>query len=267
MPTLQDLVLALGVPFRDNLYSTTTADAGPANQLIDNALANDAAGLWNSSEVLFLDTGALTGKNPQIVKDSTADGTLTLSGVWTPGAGVPAGTEYVLLRVRGRGIPFRYRLDALRQVIEALPNEGVETEVVLPGGAQYGTYLYTIPAGLDTVYRVMLRSPVGVAPFYELGVPPARWQLRPGRQILISKRNIGRYQQDIVLHGRAFPTWSNDLTSTYHVQIADVVERAAELLTTFTDVPAQQVGHQNLQQERLRDSGEYLYPSEQWILD
>lgn len=267
--SLAEIILALGVPARDNLIGTTTSDAGTPNQMVDATRRGQVANTWVGSEVLFYSgLGPTTGLNPKLVTafDNTT-GTFTLSDNWATGNGVPANTPYALINIRGKGFPFQYRRDAVTQALAAMASEGTQVEVTVSGGAVVGQYVYDIPDdGIDTVHTVSLRSLATDLSFWELGIPGNKWELRPGRRILINRRGIGNTPSDIVLRGRYYPTVSTRLSDTFNVQKDEVVNLALEFLTLLSANPAEARANQNLMQERLRFGGDYAYPNERAII-
>ncbi len=273
-PTLRDLVLAVGVPFRDNLAGTTTADAGPRNLMVDARRQGDADDIYRGSEVLFLDTAGMAADNPlRVVASDAASGALTLDDDWGGSTGVPAGTRYVLMRLRGKGVPYDYRVQALQLVVEAMAQEGLDVEVTVPGGAVRGQYAYPIPAGLDTLHTVLLRRPAGSdMPFWQQEVPPGRpggagpgWYLQPGRTLLVTYRKLGWVPADLVLRGRYYPAFTGSLDDSFPVPKDEAVAGAVEWLTLLATQPERQAANTKLMQERARSGGDYLYPSEQRI--
>lgn len=269
MATVQDLVIAVGTPFRDNLRSTTTASAGAGakNQFIDSRRIGSTDNVWVGCDVLFLDRTGMTAVMPaKVIAFTALTGTFTIDQNWNAANGVPSGTRYVLMNLRGRGKPYQQRLDALELAINALSQEGTDAEVLVAGGAVMGTYTYTIPAGLDLVHTVLLRSQVGSTDWWQVEIPPAKWELLPGRKIFLNNRKLGSRAMDIVLWGVLYTAFDGSvLTNSYNVQTDEVVSLVAEIMTMSGDGQGDGALSARLQQERLRFEGDYAYPSAQRI--
>lgn len=265
--TLLDLILALGVPARDNVPGVATSTPATNTKLVDSRLAGRVDDAWAGSEVLFNTATPPLGLNPKVITAfDSVTGTLTMNEAWDVPNGVPSGTVYTLLNIRGDGLPFQYRLDAVKHALATMADEGTQVEVSVAGGAVYGTYVYTIPAGIDTVHTVVLRSPSGSSFFFEEHLSGGKWDLQPGRKLLVNRRGLGRTATDIVLRGRYYPAVSNTLTASYNVQRDEVVALAMEFLTQLPQTPQEAATNVRLMQERLRAGGDYAYPNERRII-
>lgn len=264
--TLAQLVVDLGVPFKDNLEGTTSSDSATRNQFIAAGLAGNRNDAWKGSEVLFLDTTGMTGNNPKKVTGfNAATGTFTMNEDWNTSIGVPTGVRFVLVRLRGQGVPFTLRKRAIQRAIEDMADAGAVTSLNL-GAVVAGQYRYTIASGLDTVFEVVLRSPASSSAFYQVQIPPAQWWLEPGRVLGLRTNKIGRMSADLIVTGRYYPTFSDALTTTYNLSADSVIKEAAEWLTLFSTQPGEQSAHNALMGDRLRSYQEYWYPSEQRII-
>jgi hypothetical protein len=258
--TLRDMVIQVGWPFRDNLKGRTTLDAGGSqkNVLIDESLKGDKDDRWFGSEVLF--SGVLTTENPKTVNSSNSvTGALTLDSDWNSATGVPANTDYVLMRLRGMGVPFDYRLSALEHAINRVDAAAATDDlgVVVNGSA------YPIPEGYETVWRVWLKDSRGA---YE--IPFRRWALVPGGQLeLASAYTINSTDPfHLYISGTYLPSFSTNLDSTYNVS-SGVIDDAIEWLTLMSQRPNEQAGGNKMFTERQRrDGGDYRRPNERRVL-
>lgn len=265
--TLSELIIALGIPGRDNVEGVTTSDSGNPLQLADTRRKGQVANTWNGSEVLFPDTTPPNGLNPKrVVAFDNSTGTFTLDDGWDTGSGVPANTRYVLLNVRGKGLPYDYRLQAVVYALETMANQGLPVEVPVVGGAVSGQYYYTIPSGIDIIHTVSLRSPSGSTTFWELELPGNKWDTRPGRQLLVNRRGLGNVETDIILRGTSYPAVSTSLTASYPVQRDEVLALALEFLTLLSRTPQDAATNAKLMQERIRTGGDYAYPNQRRVI-
>ena len=265
MATLQDALLAVGDVLRDNLRGTTTTSiSSPANQMHDSRLAGGLDNRFAASQVVFLGDGvpARTGLNPQTVTGSSAgDGILTLSDVWTPGAGVPVGVPYALIGARGQRFPYDARVAAIQAaVLEIEPYvDVIDKTQTITAGMWEG---YSIPATLDSVVDVYLvlndgtnygRSVVrqGLRAIY-----PDTWTLDFDRAIPIQAGWTIEY------HGRKAQAVPTALTDTIAGDFRRIVLSAVEQLLASTSRKNEQMQEGMLAQRRFFIAASKRLPGE-----
>lgn len=102
--TLGECVADFAIELGDAVEGTATG--GSTTTLVDStrANANLDSSEWLDSELLILEPGAVTDRNPQPVTAFTpASGTFTFPTAVTA---ITAGVDYLLLNARGRGVTF-----------------------------------------------------------------------------------------------------------------------------------------------------------------
>jgi hypothetical protein len=276
--SLGSILLAMGVPTRDNLPGLTTSDAAAFNQFVDNRRISQTDNILVGSEVIWNDyifegvTSHIAlpsdpvpfSAGPDLITGFTAaTGTFTMRDAWNTSNGVPAGKKYTLINLRGRGMPYDYRLQAARFAIESLAADGVVTEYTAAAAGAPNVYNFTVPTGyLDTVYAVRLRSLPGAATYFDVPVNPRSWHLEPNRGIYITAKQVTSTNVQVVLQGRVWPSWNDDLSTLIPLQRDEVVKAALEWMTLFPKNARENAAHQALMMDS-RASAEYWFPNEE----
>lgn len=259
---LQEIISALADAARDYVPGETTAASGATNMLTDATKAGRRPNHWQNSEIIFCQPGAsaagMAGSNPFVVA-AYNDGIFTLDHDFGP-AGVPQGLEYYIVRNHGQGNPYRSYLNAVRRALDNLgySDRTIDNSLVTAAG----TYDYTIPATLDTVYAVEL-STSDYGP-YQLAAD--RWQLLPGRKLRLADNTSVDWLWGITLYGRKFSSMPDDPASLLTVDLDDVVDFALEFLNRTSNRQVDQVKGQSLQAERIRFKRRHALPNERRII-
>jgi hypothetical protein len=265
MATLADLVVQVGYALRDNVAGVTSNDSPIRNQAIDTDLGVGSAGRWKGSQILFISNlDSLTGDNPKQVRDfNSSSGILTLHDDWNSTNGVPANTQYVLMRLQGRGHPYETRVSALKYAYNKLniysipaPYRGITTVAA--------DYQYPLPSTIDTVFRVIVENSTGDR--VDLGAPGRKWELNPGGQIEFNSKINVAAPYTIEIWGRKFETLPTSLTATIVGNPDEIVDLAVEFLLATSPRPENQAEKGGLMQERFRLHHEYSFPNERLIL-
>lgn len=228
--TLQDLILALADAARDLTLGRTTASMTGSTKMQDSSRAGQGRDRhWENSEVFFLEpaatTAGRTGNQPFVITGyNAADGTFTLSHGFSNAAGVPSGVEYAIIRTRGQGHPYRSYQRALRYALEKMELAVDARDSALVTANE--TFVYTIPAGLDTLYDVWF-----VRGTQRQSLRPDWWDTAPGRQLLLRNRYLTVGEGwTLELHGTKRVQLPENLTDTINVPYDDVVEFGLEFL-------------------------------------
>lgn len=279
--TLGSIIVGIGVPTRDNLFGKTTQASAVKNQFVDTKFITQTDDIYVSSEVLWTDYIDETGNNPHIfvptdrspntpgpdviIDSQGSTGIFTLRQDWNNANGVPQDFSYVMMNIRGRGIPYDYRLAAARYAIESMADKGIVREYDAGAGVAQ-TRSFTIPGGtLDTVFDVRLRSLVDAGTYFDTSIAPRSWHLRPNRVVEVSARQVESTNARVIIVGRVYPQWSDDLNTTIPVARDVVVRGALEWMSLYPRGAREAAAHSSLMQDRMRNQSEYWFPNEERI--
>lgn len=151
---LRDCIVDLAVELDDGLLGTATG--GTTATLVDSTRANSSLSTteWVGSELLILEPGAITDRNPQpVVTFTRASGTFTIPTAVANA--ITSGTDYLLMNLRGRGIPFqKLKRTILAAWREVAPTQEVADEVNFTTD---GGYRLAIPAQWRDVAGIQVR--------------------------------------------------------------------------------------------------------------
>lgn len=147
MRTLREVLVALYTRLGEGLAGTSTG--GGTTTLADSSLANVyATDEFVGSQLLILEPGAAGDTNPvRVTAYNATAGTFTFSPAVTA---VVAGTDYLLVNLRGKGLRYERALAAITQTVLAAQAR-LEVSAEIAGSSS--DYRYTVPNGWMSVLK------------------------------------------------------------------------------------------------------------------
>lgn len=166
--TLRDCVVDLAIELDWGIEGITTG-SGSTTTLVDSGRANSnlTSDEWIDSEILILEPGAVTDRNPVTVTAFTpASGTFTVTPAITS---TVSGQDYLMMNLRGNGKSFaRLKRTIVAAWREVSPTQTVVDEVNYLTGS---TYALSVPSQWRSIDNMQIRYGVGgpwsdIAPAY-----------------------------------------------------------------------------------------------------
>lgn len=265
-PTLADVVRATAQAARDCVEGTTTA-LGGAKQLVDAHRVVGKDGQFVGGEVFFPAAPA-GGLNPKrVTAFAVATGTFTLDeGYDGVSAGVPAGVAYYLINVGGRGTPYQRIVSALGVALDELNHKQAvfdNTLLVTLDANSLPVREYAVPATLDYLRAVRLRSTNDNVPHGIRGGDRGLWRVRPGTRTLELSSDLALdTTQTIELFGFSRLTVPTVATGTINLPLAWLVNATLERLGLRATEPGEAGEAQALAALRMHTAGQYAWPNE-----
>ena len=266
--SIQQLLLEIGLVLRDSHQLVTTLQGMP-DQAIIGKLAFGKDNRYIDSELFVWDmpSDGIASRNPFFVKSSAGNGTLTLTEPVGPTA-LPVGARVVLQNIGGKGKPHVLKEQALRFALLSL-DAMLHTKVTIAGlDIDQESYWQSIPAGLDSIYKVVLTD--SDFPLEQWEVSASTWREidMTGNRLYVPY-DLSSGTRMVEIYGRASLDWQTLMEANYQYFIdidpVRVVKDAVQWLLMFDrDDRANQLAA-NLFNEKLRTRRRVPYPDEVFL--